>query len=118
MVSRLGDFTINRFGPGEPAGYPTLCKGRFRACGRVSYLFEEPTSLDAIGVLPDLMKAGVTALKIEGRQRGKAYVAQVVSSFRRAVDAAAAGAKPEEADLASVTEGGRGTTGAYERGWR
>ena len=26
--SRLGGFTINRFGPQEPAGYPTLCKGR------------------------------------------------------------------------------------------
>ena len=25
LVSRLGGFTINRFGPDEPAGYPTLC---------------------------------------------------------------------------------------------
>ncbi|MDI3565507.1 peptidase U32 family protein [Bradyrhizobium sp. Arg816] len=28
-TSRLGGFTINRFEPSEPAGYPTLCKGRF-----------------------------------------------------------------------------------------
>jgi putative protease len=29
MLSRLGCFVINAFGPGEAAGYPTLCKGRF-----------------------------------------------------------------------------------------
>ncbi|HEM45997.1 MAG TPA: U32 family peptidase, partial [Alphaproteobacteria bacterium] len=118
LVSRLGDFTINVFDDGEAAGYPTLCKGRFRAGGRASYLFEEPTSLDAIRMLPELMAAGVTALKIEGRQRGKAYVAQVVSAFRAAVDAAARGESVAATGLEAVTEGGRGTTGAYEKGWR
>lgn len=118
LVSRLGDFTINIFEEGEPAGYPTLCKGRFQACGRASYLFEEPTSLDAIHMLPELMEAGVTALKIEGRQRGKAYVAQVVSAFRRAVDAAGRGEPAPAFDLDSVAEGGRQTTGAYEKVWR
>ena len=118
LVSRLGDFTINKFRDGEPEGYPTLCKGRFRACKRDSYLFEEPTSLDVSSILPELMKAGVTALKIEGRQRGKAYVAQVVSAFRRAVDAAARGERPDASDLSSITEGGRQSTGAYEKAWR
>lgn len=118
LVSRLGNFTINKFRDGEPAGYPTLCKGRFRAGGRDSYLFEEPTSLDVSSILPELMKAGVTALKIEGRQRGKAYIAQVVSAFRRAVDAAARGERPDAADLSSITEGGRQSTGAYEKAWR
>lgn len=118
LVSRLGDFTINRFRQGEPAGYPTLCKGRFRANRRDSYLFEEPVSLDVSNMLPALMDAGVTALKIEGRQRGKAYVAEVVSSFRRAVDAAAEGRRADRADLSSITEGGRRSTGAYEKGWR
>ncbi len=33
LVSRLGDFTINLYPDGEPAGYPTLCKGRFVASG-------------------------------------------------------------------------------------
>lgn len=36
------------------------------------YLFEEPTSLNVIDMLPELIAAGVTALKIEGRQRGRA----------------------------------------------
>ena len=118
LVSYLGKFAINVFGAGEPAGYPTLCKGRFRACSRESYLFEEPASLDAIRMLPALMEAGVTALKIEGRQRGKAYVAQVVAAFRKAVDAVARGEEPSGAELAALTEGGRQTTGAYEKTWR
>src|SRR5690606_39610169 len=29
--SRLNGVLIDRYAPGEPAGYPTLCKGRFRA---------------------------------------------------------------------------------------
>lgn len=118
LVSRLADFTINIFDEGEAAGYPTLCKGRFRACDRASYLFEEPTSLDMTSMLPDLMAAGVTALKIEGRQRGKAYVARVVSAFRAAIDAAARGEVPSDTGLEAVTEGGRQSTGAYERTWR
>jgi putative protease len=118
LVSHLGDFAINVFAEGEPAGYPTLCKGRFQARNRESYLFEEPTSLDAIRMLPALTEAGVTALKIEGRQRGKAYVAQVVTAFRKAVDAVARGEEPSAADLAPLSEGGRQTTGAYEKTWR
>lgn len=118
LISRLGEFAVNIFAEGEPAGYPTLCKGRFRACGKDSYLFEEPTSLDTIGILPDLMAAGVSALKIEGRQRGKAYIASVVTAFRGAVDAAARGEAPPAGDLGSLTEGGKATAGAYEKGWR
>ena len=118
LVSRLGGFTINVFEAGEPAGYPTLCKGRFRADGRDQYLFEEPASLDLLGILPELAEAGVAALKIEGRQRGRAYVAQVVAAFRAAVDAAARGEPAPEIDLRAVTEGQQVTTGAYVRSWR
>jgi len=118
LVSKLGDYTINVFSSGEPAGYPTLCKGRFMTQGKASYLFEEPTSLSVASMLPDLQKAGVTALKIEGRQRGRAYIAQVVAAFRKAADAVAAGETVPELDLSSLTEGGRETTGVYEKTWR
>jgi putative protease len=40
LISRLGGFTIDRFAPGAPAGYPTLCKGRFVTEGRDAYLFD------------------------------------------------------------------------------
>jgi len=118
LVSRLGAFTINAFDEDEPAGYPTLCKGRFKTHGAVSYLFEEPTSLNALHLLPDLKAAGVKALKIEGRQRGKAYIAEVVSTCRRALDAFDRGVAFDPSVLDRVTEGGRETTGAYGRAWR
>ncbi len=117
LVSRLGGFAVNAFAPGEPAGYPTLCKGRFVARGRASYLFEEPASLNALDILPELAAAGVVALKIEGRQRGRAYVAEVVAAFRRAVDAAARGEAPAPATLGALSEGGRETAGAYRKSW-
>jgi len=118
LQSKLGEFTINEFGPDEPAGYPTLCKGRFRAMDRVGYLFEEPTSLNTIPLLPRLIEAGVAALKIEGRQRGRAYVGQVTRSFRQALDACGRGETPASDGLNDLTEGSRQTAGAYERGWR
>lgn len=118
LISRLGDFTINAFEEGEAAGYPTLCKGRFCAGGKTSYLFEEPTSLNAIGLLGDIRDAGVIGLKIEGRQRGKAYIAKVVKNFRDAVDAVERGEDIAPGDLSSITEGGEDTTGVYEKTWR
>ena len=118
VTSQLAGFTINQFGLNEPAGYPTLCKGRFNANGKTSYLFEEPTSLNTLSMLPDLVKAGVTAFKIEGRQRGRAYVAAVVQAFRAGLDAVMEGRPLPEMDLDSITEGGRQTTGAYEKAWR
>jgi O2-independent ubiquinone biosynthesis protein UbiU len=118
ITSQLAGSTINRFGRNESAGYPTLCKGRFVADGRASYLFEEPTSLNTLAMLPELIAAGVSAFKIEGRQRGRAYVAAVVRAFRAGVDAVLAGRALPDIDLDRITEGGRQTTGAYERTWR
>ena len=54
-------------------------------------MFEDPSSLDAAALIPQLAEAGVAALKIEGRQRSRAYTEAVVRSFRKAVDAHAAG---------------------------
>lgn len=119
LVSKLGDFTINAFSASEAAGYPTLCKGRF--CGHdgaASYLFEEPTSLNAMPLLPDLIEAGVKALKIEGRQRGKAYVSEVVGAYRQAIDAVMRGEAAPNIDLGNITEGNQSTAGAYRKSWR
>ena len=41
------------------------------------YAIEEPTSLNTLELLPQLAKIGVRAIKIEGRQRSPAYVADV-----------------------------------------
>ncbi len=118
LVTKLGDITVNIFSSEEPAGYPTLCKGRFVANDKPQYLFEEPTSLSVLNMLPELAEAGVTALKIEGRQRGRAYVSQVVSAFRDAVDAAARGDAVRTDALLAVTEGQKETEGVYRKSWR
>ena len=119
-ATRLNGFTIDRFGAGEQAGYPTLCKGRFVAGGKTSYLFEDPVSLNAASLIAAFAKAGITALKIEGRQRGKGYVTEVVRTFRAAVDAIDAGGTEVEVGrlLAGLVEGGRQTSGAYKKTWR
>jgi putative protease len=118
MVSELAGFTINRFGPGEPAGYPTLCKGRFHIAEDSGYAFEDPVSLDVMDHLEALSAAGVKALKIEGRQRGKAYVAEVVRRLKDAL-ASAPGERARHVDgLRLLSEGQRTTAGAYEKKWR
>lgn len=118
LDARLGGYTIHRVQPGESAPYPTLCKGCFSAGEKTGHLFEDPVSLNAEQLIPQLQKAGVTALKIEGRQRSKSYVAQVVRNFRAAVDALEAGQPMPEGMLARLSEGQAMTTGAYKKTWR
>jgi len=121
LQTRLGPFVLERFACGGHAGYPTICKGRFQATCRPEpyYAFEEPVSLNLARLLPELVRAGVTALKIEGRQRSRAYVRSVVSGWRRAVDAIRAGAEIDLENLVHLSEGHKQTGGAYEsRRWR
>jgi len=121
---RLDGVLINRFDAGQPAAYPTLCKGRFEACGMQGHVMEDPYSLNALDMLPDIFAAGVRALKIEGRQRGKHYVRSVVSTWRAAVDVCAEdtqgyAVRPEwMATLDATSEGGAHTVGAYMDEWR
>ena len=120
MVSELGAFTINRFPKSEPAGYPTLCKGRFATGGAKGYLFEDPVSLDILAQLGALQTAGVSALKIEGRQRGRAYISQVVTGIRKRLAAMEASdmTPPDDGTLRRLSEGQRTTEGSYDKRWR
>ncbi len=118
LDARLGGYTIQRSQKGESAPYPTLCKGCFSAGDKKGYLFEDPVSLNAEHLIPQLQKAGVTALKIEGRQRSRSYVAQVVRNFRAAVDALEAGQAMPEGMMANLSEGQATTAGAYKKTWR
>lgn len=121
LTSRLGAFTIDRYACGESGGYPTICKGRYSCSAQAEpyYAFEEPRSLNLSALLPELMRAGVTALKIEGRQRSRAYVKEVVGAFRRAVDEIMAGKEASLANLIALTEGHKETQGAFRsKSWR
>jgi len=57
---------------------------------QLKYLLS-PRDLAAYDLLPQLLDAGVSCFKIEGRMKGPEYVANVVEKYRRALDAAAAG---------------------------
>jgi putative protease len=122
--ARLNGVLIDRYGADEPRGYPTLCKGRFEVDGVIDYALEEPTSLNALPLLPDLMRAGVAAIKIEGRQRSAAYVEQVTRVWRAAIDACAEQparfvVQPDwTATLGRLAEGHQHTLGAYSRPWQ
>ena len=124
LETRLNKILIDRHAEGESAGYPTLCKGRFNVNGNTYYAIEEPTSLNTLELLPELQSVGVAAIKIEGRQRSPAYVAQVTKVWRDAIDACA---KDHERYLAQadwmavlekVSEGSQTTLGAYHRPWQ
>ena len=120
---RLNGVLMDRHLAGRPAGYPTVCKGRFDVGGDVFHALEEPTSLNTLELLPRLRQAGVVALKIEGRQRGVAYVATVTRVWREAIDAQARA--PEtwsprrewQSALATHAEGQQTTLGPYHRAW-
>lgn len=122
LESRLNGLLIDRFAANEHAGYPTLCKGRFHINGKVEHVLEEPTSLNTMDILPQLIAAGVEAIKIEGRQRSPSYVATVTQAWRQAIDRAEknGGKVPEESirKLAQLAEGRQTTIGAYERTWQ
>lgn len=121
VMSRLGEQVIDCFAADEKAGYPTICKGRYTTpCrGEPYYAFEEPVSLNLAPMLGELIRAGVHAFKIEGRQRSRAYVKAVVSAFRAAIDAVEAGRDPNVEALLALTEGQKQTQGAFKsKTWR
>jgi len=121
---RLNGVLVDLYKPGESAGYPVICKGRYRVNGALDYAIEEPTSLSVLDLLPQLVKIGVRALKIEGRQRSPAYVGQVTRVMRAALDAACADPahfSPRGdwvAQLDKMAEGSTHTLGALERAWQ
>ena len=124
LSSHLNGVLIDRFAPGETAGYPTLCKGRFIVDGERYHVLEEPTSLNTLDLLPDLKREGIVSVKIEGRQRSPAYVAKITRIWREALDALArapeqfAVAAAWQQQLAALSEGSHTTLGAYHRKWK
>ncbi|MCG9721030.1 peptidase U32 family protein [Shewanella sp. Isolate7] len=124
--TRLNDVLIDQSGKDEQMGYPVVCKGRYTTSDsqEASHLLESPTSLNTLSLLPELAKARVVSLKIEGRQRSPAYVEQVTRVWRQAIDtylndpqAYSTQAQWDQA-LAKVSEGQVTTLGAYERTWQ
>jgi putative protease len=76
--------------PASPAGGPER-NAEASIDQQLKYLLS-PRDLAAYDLLPQLIDAGVSCFKIEGRMKGPEYVANVVEKYRRALDAAAEGA--------------------------
>ncbi|MGL5758351.1 ubiquinone anaerobic biosynthesis protein UbiU [Plesiomonas sp.] len=130
LECRLNDVLIDSYADNEHAGYPTLCKGRYRCDNThqeksaLYHALEEPTSLNTLSLLPELFAAGITSVKIEGRQRSPAYVSQITKVWRQAIDTYQADpqnftAQPQWMQaLDAVSEGRQTTLGAYHRKWQ
>ena len=124
LESRLNNVLIDRYQSDENAGYPTLCKGRFEVDDNVYHALEEPTSLNTLELIPELVKMGIASVKIEGRQRSPAYVEQVAKTWRMALDRCAKNPEQYQVEqawmdtLANLSEGSQTTLGAYHRKWQ
>jgi putative protease len=69
--------------------YDLVSDGQQVPLGDKRYLLS-PQDLAGLEVLPDLIKAGVASLKIEGRLKSPEYVASVTRVYRQALDRAMA----------------------------
>jgi len=67
--------------------YELLVDGEVKPLGDARYLLS-PGDLFALEHIPEIVKTGVTALKIEGRYKDPTYVAITTRAYREAVDAA------------------------------
>ena len=77
--SIAGGRSGNRGRCAQPCRLPYLCEGK-----RQYYL--SPKDLCAVGILPEMLRAGVYSFKIEGRMKKPEYTAGVVSIYRRYLD--------------------------------
>jgi putative protease len=65
--------------------YELISDGQLVPLGDRRYLLS-PQDLAGLEVLPDLVRAGVSSLKIEGRLKSPEYVANITRVYRRALD--------------------------------
>ncbi|GAC89978.1 peptidase U32 [Anoxybacillus flavithermus NBRC 109594] len=70
--------------------YDLIVDGEQKEMGNVAYLLS-PKDLAALDLVPELIEAGVSTFKIEGRLKSPEYVANVVSKYRKAIDEYLAG---------------------------
>ncbi len=95
--------------------YELVCDGRSVDSGGRKYLLS-PKDLAAYSLIPELMAAGVTAVKIEGRLKSPEYVANVTRYYRQAIDDAAAG-KPAHFTERQVEEMELSFSRGFCAGW-
>ena len=70
--------------------YDLVCDGKEVDLGAQKYLLS-PQDLAAYALAPELLAAGVSSFKIEGRLKTAEYVANITRHYRTAIDSAVAG---------------------------
>ena len=99
--------------------YELIADGKSVPLGDRKYLLS-PQDLAGIEVLPDLVRSGVSSLKIEGRLKSAEYVANITRVYRAALDKLRTGTSAEiftEADSYDLQMGfSRGLYSGWFRG--
>lgn len=98
--------------------YDMIVDGVEKPMGDVTYLLS-PKDLAALELVPELIEAGVTSFKIEGRLKSPEYVANVVSKYRKAIDRYFEGKdpKPSKEELRELEQSfSRGFTYGFLKG--
>ncbi|MFE5324068.1 DUF3656 domain-containing protein [Paenibacillus sp. NPDC056579] len=98
--------------------YDLMVDGVQKPMGDIAYLLS-PKDLAALELVPELIEAGVTSFKIEGRLKSPEYVANVVSKYRRAIDRyfEDGNAKPTKEELRELEQSfSRGFTYGFLKG--
>lgn len=98
--------------------YDLMVDGEHKPMGNIAYLLS-PKDLAAIDIMPELIEAGVTSFKIEGRLKSPEYVANVVSKYRSAIDKYFAGqdARPSAEEVRELQQSfSRGFTHGFLEG--
>ena len=65
-----------------------ICKGRYYNSNldNTHYAFNDLVYLNILDILPRVIETGISAVKVEGRQRNPEYVKKAASLFRTAID--------------------------------
>ena len=95
--------------------YELVCDGQTVDLGKVKYLLS-PQDLAAYALVPALVAASVSALKIEGRLKKPEYVANITRHYRVALDAALAG-QPVQFDREQIEEMELSFSRGFSPGW-
>jgi len=96
--------------------YDLVLDGEVRELGDVAYLLS-PKDLAGLRAVGDLAATGVASLKIEGRQKGAAYVATTTAMYRAWVDAVTRAGGPSADDTAAARRDLLRTSLVYTRGF-
>jgi putative protease len=95
--------------------YDLVCDGRDVDLGDRKYLLS-PQDLAAYALAPELIAAGVSSFKIEGRLKSAEYVANITQHYRTAIDTALAG-RPVAFTPSEVDEMELSFSRGFSPGW-